>query len=129
VSGRGRKRVAVALVAVAAAAGSVLGLTGGGASARVAPTKVVQVKDDFFTPVSVKVVRNGFVKWRWVNTIHSHNVRLKTAPAGVKKANFASQTSSSPTYIFRRKFTKLGRYHFICSIHPTKMQVNVTVHK
>jgi plastocyanin len=127
VSGRGRRRALVAVLAVAAAAGSVLGVGGGGASARLTP-KLVQVKDDLFTPVSVKVVKNGSVKWKWVNTIHTHNVKLKTAPAGVVKSNIYTQNSSSPTYTFTRKFTKVGKYHFVCSIHPTKMQMDVNVH-
>lgn len=125
----GARSRAIVLVAAAVAAASMLVLAfgGGGASARLTP-KVVQVKDDLFTPVNVGLVKNGSVKWKWVNTIHTHNVRLTTAPAGVNKANFRSQNSSSPTYTFTRKFTKLGKYHFICSIHPTKMQMNVNVH-
>ncbi len=114
--------------AILLAAASVLALGGGGVTAQALTPKVVQVKDDLFTPVNVGVVKTGSVKWKWVNTIHTHNVRLTTAPAGVVKSNFWSQNSSSPTYTFTRKFTKLGKYHFICSIHPTKMQMNVTVH-
>ncbi len=126
----GARRRAIVLIAAAVAAASMLVLAfgGGGASARLTP-KVVQVKDDVFTPVKVGLVRNHSVRWKWVNTIHTHNVRLTSAPAGVKKANFRSQNSSSPTYTFTRKFIKPGKYHFICSIHPTKMQVNVNVHK
>lgn len=119
---RARRRALVLL-----AAASVLALGGGGAAQALTP-KIVQVKDDLFTPVNVGVVKNGSVKWKWVSTIHPHNVKLTKAPAGVTKSNFWSQTSSSPTYTFTRKFTKLGKYHFICSIHPTKMQMDVTVH-
>jgi plastocyanin len=124
----GARRRAIVLLAAAVAAASMLMLAfGGGASARLTP-KVVQVKDDLFTPVNVGLLKGGSVKWKWVNTIHTHNVRLQTAPAGVVKSNFNSQNSSSPTYTFTRKFTKLGKYHFICSIHPSKMQMNVNVH-
>jgi plastocyanin len=116
-------RRAQVLLAVAAAA-----LLALGGVATAAP-KIAQVKDDVFTPLNVRVAPGGSVKWKWVNTIHPHNVRLTQAPVGVKKANFWSQTSSSPTYTFTRKFTKLGKYHFICSIHPVKMQMNVNVRK
>lgn len=125
--GARRKVIVVLAPAVAAASMLVLAFGGGGASARLTP-KIVQVKDDLFTPVNVSLLKGGSVKWKWVNTIHTHNVRLQTAPAGVVKSNFNSQNSSSPTYTFTRKLTKLGRYHFICSIHPTKMQMNVNVH-
>ncbi|HEY1376897.1 MAG TPA: plastocyanin/azurin family copper-binding protein [Gemmataceae bacterium] len=121
----------VARLVTAAAAIAVIAIAAVGAAsgheAKVAP-KVVQVKDDLYTPVSVSLVKGHSVKWKWVNTIHTHNVRLNKAPAGVKKSNFASQNSSSPTYTFTRKFTKVGTYHFICSIHPTKMQMDVKVH-
>jgi plastocyanin len=122
------RKVAVGLVATAAMACALLLMLGGGWAAAKAPPKVVQVKDDLFTPVNVNLAKNGSVKWKWVNTIHTHNVRLKTAPAGVTKSNFYSQNSSSPTYTFTRKFTKVGTYHFVCSIHPTKMQMDVKVH-
>jgi plastocyanin len=127
-----RGRRLAGLLAVATASAAIVAVAVGGAAsgqeAKATP-KVVQVKDDFYTPVSVSLAKNGSVKWKWVNTIHTHNVRLTKAPTGVKKSNFYSQSSSSPTYTFTRKFTKVGKYHFICSIHPTKMQVDVTVHK
>ena len=121
---RARRR---AIVLLAASTSMLVLAFGGGATARLTP-KVVQVKDDLYTPVNVGLVKGGSVKWKWVNTIHTHNVRLTKAPAGVVKSNFYSQNSSSPTYTFTRKFTKVGKYHFICSIHPTKMQMDVNVH-
>ena len=125
----GTRRRTILPLAAAIAAAALLALGGGGAGAAAKATpKVVQVKDDLYTPVSVSLAKNGSVKWKWVNTIHTHNVRLTKAPAGVTKSNFYSQNSASPTYTFTRKFTKVGKYHFICSIHPTKMQMDVNVH-
>ncbi len=62
-----------------------------------------------------------------MNTIHTHNVRLDKAPAG-DEVQVQLAELVSPTYTFTRKFTKVGKYHFICSIHPTKMQMDVNVH-
>jgi plastocyanin len=122
VIGTRRRRTVVSLAVAGVAAASLLAVGGGGAGAAAKATpKVVQVKDDLYTPVTVSIAKNGSVKWKWVNTIHTHNVR-------VTKSNFYSQNSASPTYTFTRKFTKVGKYHFICSIHPTKMQMDVNVH-
>lgn len=128
----GTRRRIVALLAVSAALAATAMLAFGGAasgsSAKATP-KLVQVADDYFAPVKRTIKVSGQVKWQWTQTFNVHNVTLKKAPFGVNKANFRSQTSSSPTYTFTRKFTKPGKYHFICTIHPVQMQMDVTVQK
>jgi plastocyanin len=123
-----RRRGLLALVALAAVAAGVMAL-GGVGTARSSRPKVVKLYDNYYSPVSVKIRKRGKVKWKWTPVFNTHNVKLTEAPRGVKKSDFRSQTSSSPTYTFTKRFTKPGKYHFICTIHPVEMQMDVRVRK
>ncbi len=122
---RGRRAI-VALLAVTAA--SVLALAGVG-TARTATPKVVDLHDNYYTPVEVKIGKGRKIRWSWKDVILPHNVKLTKAPDGVRKSKFRSQTSSSPTYRFTKRFKKPGKYHFICTIHPIEMQMDVKVRR
>src|SRR6266536_4256134 len=93
------RRVAV-LLTVAAAAVNLFAVLAAGGMARTTKPKVVRVKDDFYTPTKVKIKKGHKVKWQWGDDFDTHNVTLKTAPKGVKKSHFRSQTSSAPSYHF-----------------------------
>jgi plastocyanin len=131
-----RGRGFVALLAVAVVAASVMALTGVGA-ARSSKPKVVKICDDYYAPKgcdgtqvgTVKINKRGKVRWEWTPVFNNHNVKLTKAPRGVKKSKFRSQTSSSPTYTFTKRFRKPGKYHFICTIHPLQMQMDVKVRR
>jgi plastocyanin len=122
------RRAIVALLALAAAVAAVAALTGVGA-ARSSTPKVVKVADNFYTPTKVKVHKLGKVKWQWPaeGTFSVHNVTLTSAPKGVKKRRFRSQTTGNPGFHFTKRFRKPGRYHFVCTIHRAEMQMNVVV--
>jgi plastocyanin len=126
---RPRRRVVVLLAAAAAVAATAMVAVGGAASGSAAKPKVVKVGDDYFAPVKRVINRNKRVSWKWNATFDVHNVTLKRAPKGVRKTNFRSQTSASPTYRFIRKFKKPGKYHFICTIHPVSMRMDVIVRR
>jgi plastocyanin len=119
--------VAVALVALAVGALAATGVATPLAKGK-SPEKV-KVKDDFYSPTSVKVKKNGKVTWSWGKngTFDVHNVTLKKGPKGVKKSEFSSQTSSAPGFKFTKKFKKLGKYNFYCTIHPDSMKMTVKV--
>ncbi len=124
---RGIRATAAGLVAVAAI---VLPL-GGGASAKPKPKPPkpvhVAVKDNFYSPSKINQKKGGKVVWRWSNAnTQSHNVTLQKAPKGVKKRQFRSNTASSD-FTFKKKFTKPGKYHFVCTIHPETMVMDLTV--
>jgi Copper binding proteins, plastocyanin/azurin family len=132
-----RRRGIVALLAVAIAAASVMALGGVGAARSTKP-KVVYVCDDYYgahktcdgqQAGTVKIPKRGKVKWQWTPVFNNHNVKLTKAPRGVTKSQFRSQTSSSPDYSFTKRFKKPGRYHFICTIHPVQMQMDVRVRR
>lgn len=124
--------VAVALsLAVAAALGSVLAF-GGGGTAKTAKPKVVEVGDNFYDPIEVKIRKGRKVKWQWTPVFQTHNVKLDKGPRGVKKSKFRSQNAGSPAppfYHFTRRFKKPGKYQFICTLHRFQMQMTVKVRR
>jgi plastocyanin len=124
----GRRRAIVVLLAVAAVAAGVMALGGVGAARSTRP-KVVKLYDNYYSPVNVKIRKGGKVKWKWTPVFNTHNVKLTKAPRGVNKSKFRSQTSSSPTYTFTKRFKKPGKYHFICTIHPVEMQMDLKVRR
>jgi plastocyanin len=121
---------------VAALAIGLVAIGAPGSLARATKPKVVKVCDDLYTqkpcanqaPVgTVRVRKGGKVKWDWQPDFEVHNVTLKKGPRGVDKSKFRSQTTSSASYSFTKRFKKPGKYHFYCTIHPTQMQVTVRV--
>ena len=124
---RGRaSQLAVACLAVACLAGAAP------AQAAKAPKpKVVTVADFFYAPSSVTVPRGGKVKWTWSPTnVESHDVHLKQGPKGLKqKAAYSTKTTAVTNATFVKAFPTPGSYRFICTIHPTKMKMTVTVKK
>jgi plastocyanin len=122
---RGAKAAAAGLVAAAAI---VLPLGGASASKHRSPKPVhVTIKDNFYSPSKIKQKKGGKVVWKWSNAnTQSHNVTLQKAPKGVKKNQFRSNTASSD-FTFKKKFTKPGKYHFVCTIHPETMVMDLTV--
>ena len=53
---------------------------------------------------------------------------LVKGPKGVNRKKFSSLTGSTDFH-FERKFTVPGKYHFLCTIHPTMMNFYLTVKK
>jgi plastocyanin len=84
---------------------------------------------DFFAPNSLELKVNDAINWSWANVggYEAHNVTLETGPAGVSRSDFASQTTTAPSYRFKRTLTKPGLYTFVCSLHyRMTMTANVT---
>lgn len=136
-----RPRIPIAVLAVAAlmavaVAGPLTSSGAAGPQANVAGKKCkskqkkkAKVGDDFFSPTLLKIKKCAKVKWKWLPTNgNPHNVTLTKGPKKVKKKDFTSATGSIGIK-FARKFKKPGRYDFICTIHPTTMQMTVKVKK
>ena len=85
-----------------------------------AKTKIVKVKDDSFTPTSLSISKGGTVQWKWVNTTHSHRVKVKSGPV-----KFSSSKMSSGA--FSHQFNTKGKYKIICTVHPDEMKQTLTV--
>ncbi len=113
---------AVALVVVAGPAGAPAELA--------KKTATVSVVDDFYAPEDIKIKKGSKVKWVWDDlNSNPHNVTLtSTKPKGVKKGDFTSGTGAV-NLTFKRKFTKVGKYGFVCTIHRTVMKMTVKVKK
>jgi len=125
-----KSRAIVGLMAIAVAVAVVAAL-GGVGTARSTSPKVVKVGDNFYAPTKVTVRKLGKVRWKWPagGTLQVHNVTLKSAPKGVRKSRFRSQTTAAAGYRFTKRFRKPGKYHFICTIHQFEMQMNVRVRR
>jgi plastocyanin len=135
-----RRRAAYRLSAAAAAGITTISLGGipaasaGGASAaaRRGPKPVlVSVADFYFGPSTATIRKGGSVKWVWASTnTEPHDVHLKKGPKGLKKpGSYSTKTTAVTNAEFKKVFETPGTYHFICTIHPTKMKMTVTVKK
>lgn len=84
---------------------------------------------NYFAPNSLELKVNDAINWSWANVggYEAHNVTLGSGPVGVSRSDFASQTTTAPSYRFKRTLTKPGLYTFVCSLHYTMtMTANVT---
>ena len=127
------RRAPLAAVTAVALTGAVMAPVAGPAThAKPKPksvTKTVKVKDDFYSPAKMTIKVGDKVNFVWASSnINTHNVTLLKGPKGVKKSKFTS-LSGSTDFHFLRKFTVPGKYHFICTIHPTMMNFYLTVKK
>jgi len=123
-----RAAIRIGIAAALVAAAGVLAAAGVASPLDKSTTPTtVKVKDNFYSPDSVKVKKGNKVRWKWTPVFNNHDVTLLKGPSGVKKSDFRSQTTSSPDYRFTKKFTKVGKYQFYCTVHPDVMRMTVTV--
>jgi plastocyanin len=102
-----------------------------GAAAKAPKPKVVSVADFYFAPTTVTIRKEGVVKWVWASTnVEPHDVHLKQGPKKLKKkASYSTKTSAVTNASFKHAFPTPGTYRFICTLHPSKMKMTVTVKK
>ncbi len=125
------RRIGVAAVVAALAVG-VIAVGAPGSLARATKPKIVKVCGYYFTPTAVKVRKGGKVRWKWAScgTPDNHDVALVKGPKGVRKSKFRSQIAAAPSsYTFTKRFKKVGRYKFVCTLHRSLMQMTVRVHR
>ncbi len=130
---QGTRAAVVAATTTLAVTGVVIGPLGSATAKHKPPPppkpKTVTLKDSYYDPSKLSVEKGGKVVWKWSNAnSQTHNVTLKKAPKGVKKSQFDSANAVG-RFSFSTKFTKPGKYHFECTLHPTTMQADVTVKK
>lgn len=103
-------------------------------------TKKVKVVDDFFSPTKLTVKKDTKVAFKWGgDNLNTHNVTMTKGPKGVKKSKKPCakgkitkcnmSAAGSIGINFKPTFNKPGTYKFICTIHPTVMQMTVKVNK
>ena len=118
------------IVALVAAIGCALLVSAtSGAAGPAKKTVHVTVADDYFTPTSVKIKKGSKVSYDWSDAnVDSHNVKLTKGPKKVDKKDFKSATGAIGIN-FAPRFKVPGKYHFVCTLHRSVMQMDVTVKK
>jgi plastocyanin len=116
-----RRTIPVAFAAVAALLGAAPADAGG------PKPKSVEVADNYYLPDKLTVKRGTAVTWKWPDdiAIDVHDVKLKTAPKGVRK--WQSEPASSG-YRYKRTFKKPGRYFIVCTLHE-EMTMTIKVRR
>ncbi len=100
---RGRRKLLALLVLIT----TLIALSSVTALASSSPS--VGVRDDHFTPKTLRIHRGTKVKWVW-HAVLRHNVTVKSGPS---KFHSKTQVKGIFTHIFR----KAGTYHLVCTIH------------
>ena len=120
------KRILIAALAVCAVA---VPAAVGAADRAERKTAHVTVADDYYSPTAVKINKGSKVSYDWSDAnVDSHNVKLTKGPKGIDKKDFKSATGAIGIN-FAPKFKVTGKYHFVCTLHRSVMQMDVTVKK
>jgi plastocyanin len=116
-----RRTIPLAFAAVAALLGAAA------ADAGAPKPKSVEVADNYYLPAKLTVNKGTVVTWKWPDdiAIDVHDVKLKTAPKGVRK--WQSDPASSG-YRYKRTFKKPGKYFIVCTLHE-EMTMKITVRR
>ncbi|MGI8594100.1 MAG: cupredoxin domain-containing protein [Solirubrobacteraceae bacterium] len=97
-----------------------------GALAASAPKPLkVTVGDNFFQPAKKTVPRGTKVTWTWKGVV-VHDVRLVTAPKGIKKSKYTSDIQGSDGEPFTRTLKAKGKWYFVCTLH-SEMEQTISV--
>jgi plastocyanin len=84
-----------------------------------AATKVVSVKDNFFSPRPLTISKGASVRWVWKGK-QKHNVTVANGPS-----NFRAGTRKTGS--FTHTFKKRGTYSIVCTIHAPDMHMTIKV--
>ena len=91
-----------------------------------AAKKTVGVGDNYYTPKSLTVSKGTTVTWKWPGFDQAgdvHDVKLKSAPKGVKKFHSSPGTAG---FSYKKTLKKPGVYKFVCTLHEEmKMTIRV----
>ncbi len=108
-----RKLALMAVVASIAVAAAVV-------PAQAGSSKTVAVKNNAFSPGTVKIRRGDKVVWKWTQGGVPHNVTPASGGAG-------SKTTSRKGATFAKTFSKAGTFKYVCTIHSSmKLTVKVS---
>jgi plastocyanin len=108
-----RKLAAMAVVASIGVAAAVV-------PAQAGSSKTVAVKNNAFSPTTVKIHKGDKVVWKWTQGGVAHNVTPASGSAG-------SKTTSKKGFTFSKTFSKAGTFKYVCTIHSSmKMTVKVS---
>ena len=81
---------------------------------------MVQVADDYYSPLKMTVKPGTIVTWKWLAVNgNTHDVKLKKGPKGVKK--FKSDPAAAD-FTYKRTLKVKGKYSIICTFHENMVQ-------
>jgi plastocyanin len=91
------------------------------------PRKSVHVADNYYHPTKLTVKKGTSVTWEWPDdiAIDVHDVKLRSAPRGVKK--WQSEPASSG-YRYKRTLKQPGTYKIVCTLHE-EMTMTIKVRR
>ena len=96
------------------------------ATAAAPKPKTIKIADNYYLPAKLTIKPETKVVWRWpAEAGDVHDVKLKSAPKGVRK--FHSEPASAG-YTFKRTLEKPGRYRIVCTLHE-EMTMTITVRR
>jgi len=96
------------------------------ATAAAPKPRIVKIADNYYVPAKTTIKPGTRVVWRWPSEAGDvHDVKLKSAPKGVRK--FHSQPASAG-YRFKRTLEKRGTYRIVCTLHE-EMKMTITVRR
>lgn len=118
-------------LAVSAFAAALIGAAALPTGAAQRPPVKVTVNDFFFAPTSVTIRKGRAVRWVWSSrNTEPHDVHLKQGPANLKgKSRYSTTTTAVTDARFQRVFEVPGTYKYICTVHPRKMRMTLTVRR
>jgi len=87
-----------------------------------AATTVVKVKDDFFKPDRVSIVKGDKVRWVWRGS-DVHNVAIKRPGS----TSIARASAFKVDGRFSHRFRRVGTWRILCESHPDDMRMTVVV--
>lgn len=94
-------------------------------AARKGATKTVGVVDYAFTPAKLTVRPGTKIVWKWDSANSApHDVKLRSAPKGVKK--FTSPVATAGI-TYARTLTVKGTYRLLCTYHANVMKQTIVV--
>lgn len=98
------------------------------ASKSKSPRVTIGVFDNYYSPSKKTIKAGTTVRWHWDDsTLDVHDVKLNSAPKGVKK--FQSEPLAAGA-TFSRRLTKPGTYKIICTFHEgMRMTIRVKATK
>jgi plastocyanin len=84
-----------------------------------ASTKTVSVKDSYFGPAKLTIVKGTKVRWAWKGR-ERHNVAVASGPSTFR-------AGTRKTGHFEHTFKKRGSYQIVCTIHAPDMHMTIKV--
>ena len=110
------------LVPIALAA-FVLALAAAPAGAAPRPKTVKLLDTPAFAPSSLTIRQGTLVRFNWVGVMN-HDVTKSSGPGRFFRSG---EPESGPGVLYKRRFTKPGKYRLICTVHLPVMKMGLRV--